>query len=173
MSSRIVELSNCRTTLYSFLACTSQQKHLFAFVDVTVGHLVPAPKMASPIDFIFFVFHRILLLSIHLYMIIKQWWRRSTDCISLSQLIQLKDDGHFNRLPKHLAFIANSQDTRCISLDNLAKFVCWSVFLRIPYISLHEPNGQWKSDQDHICELIQSTLLREGVPESELTVRPG
>lgn len=58
-------------------------------------------------------------------------------------------------------------------MENLAKFVCWSIMMRIPHISLHEPNGHWKKDQEKIGELIESCLLREGVPEQELQIKAG
>jgi hypothetical protein len=116
----------------------------------------------------FYVLHRFLMFTIHFSIIIRRWWRRSSDTLSLETLICLKNENHFSRLPRHLAFINNTEDTISINNENLAKFVSWSIQLQIPFLSLYEPNGLYKNSQHALANLVEHELLQQGIPETEL-----
>ena len=117
--------------------------------------------------------HRLTLFLFGLYYTFKIWWNRSKDRMSLQQLLDLTKQGHFKRIPKHLAFIANLEDYEYISDFDLVKLICWAILVQIPYVSVHDPDGFLKRRQKAILNRVREYLMSQFIDENDIQLKPG
>lgn len=93
--------------------------------------------------------------------------------MSLQQLLDLTKQGHFKRIPKHLAFIANLEDYEYISDFDLVKLICWAILVQIPYVSVHDPDGFLKRRQKAILNRVREYLMSQFIDENDIQLKPG